>query len=455
MDVNTRSENVLKDALESALSEIGENMKAPTVPEPDEHIDHIVQKCNAVFQSLQNRLIRPYSEEYIQRLNEAIKLDNTAEIPSHQFMIAPEELMLNFDKELYDEKKKRICYLFPLFEDRDPIAPISKALRLKNDRSKITSILPYLLTAYYLNLFGVQRIRADISKELSKKSGEKVDKFFTYSRDVCASVKMFSYDSFLPNFYESGRKTSGNKSEKVTNRSEFVRYLFTEREINPQICYVQTYKVFIYSVIAVACIEELSDTNFNVDYELAWALFDAHTCAIATVLSKYYKINEKELQGSLLDEPDTMQAILKSAFGDAANVLLESQTVVDIPSVVDILNILATSGSGEYKGNSVQACEISLPHQQKTKQLSRYEVFAYSLRLLCSPFLQYDCDYPNIEFNLLEKTRKKAEDKKEKYKSKIEIKDPPHMPFVVIHARAKKLVDETSESGEVVHEEYE
>ena len=38
---------------------------------------------------------------------------------------------------------------------------------------------------------------------------------------------------------------AGNKDEKVKNRSDFVRYLFTDREMSTQICHVQAYKVFM------------------------------------------------------------------------------------------------------------------------------------------------------------------------------------------------------------------
>ena len=435
MDANNQTEGVLKDALIEALSEIEDNMKAKIVPKPDEHIEHIIEKCDTVFQCLQNRLTELYSEAYIERSNESVDLDDVSN--EYHYFFDPEELKQVFDKRSYDKKCERISYIFPCFQSRDPCAPISKILRLENDESKIAPVLPYLLTAYYLNLFGTQRIRASISSELSKKPGKEISRITLPSRDVCASKKMFSYDSFLPNFYAAGREVAGNKDEKVKNRSDFVRYLFTDREMSTQICNVQAYKVFIYSVITVACIEELSETNYHIDYERSWALFDAHTCPLATVLSMYYKTGKREQQESLMDEPSTMQSIFKRAFGPAANALLESRGV-DMSDVIGALNEVAVFKMRENKGNSVQACNISFPSQQRVEHLSEYESLAYALRLLCRPFLQSGCDYPNIEDDLLEKTRKDNKNDVLNWRTKSEIKDPPHMPYVVIHARAKR-----------------
>lgn len=450
MDANTQTEGVLKDALIEALSEIAKNIKVKNVPEPDEHIDHIIQKCDTVFQCLQNRLTELYSEAYIERSNERVDLDDVSS--EYQYFFDPEELKQVFDKRSYDKKCERISYIFPCFQSRDPCAPISKILRLENDESKITPVLPYLLTAYYLNLFGTQRVRANISSELSKKPGEKISRIALPSRDVCASKKMFSYDSFLPNFYAAGREVAGNKDEKVKNRSDFVRYLFTDREMSTQICHVQAYKVFIYSVITVACIEELSETNYHIDYERSWALFDAHTCALATVLSMYYETKKREPHGILMDEPCTMQSILRRAFGPAANALLEGH-IVDMSDVIGTLNELAAFGMREYKGDSVRVCKICFPSQQRVEHLSEYESLAYALRLLCSPFLQSGCDYPNIEDDLLEKTRMDKNDVLN-WRTKSEIKDPPHMPYVVIHARAKRSKTSGNKLENAKHEEY-
>ena len=434
MDANNQTEGVLKDALIEALSEIEDNMKAKIVPKPDEHIEHIIEKCDAQFQCLQNRITEMYSKEHIERLNERVDLDDIS--GEYHHFLGLEELKQVFDKRSYDKKCERISYIFPCFQSRDACAPISKILCLKNDESKITPVLPYLLTAYYLNLFGTQRIRNTISSELSKKPGQKISRINVPSRDVNASKKMFSYDSFLPNFYAAGREVAGNKDEKVKNRDDFVRYLFTDREMSTQICHVQVYKVFIYSVIAVACIEELSDTNYHIDYERSWNLFDAHTCALATVLSMYYKTGKREQQETLLDEECTMQSILRELFGPAANALLEGRRV-NMSDVIEALNELA-AGIKEYEWDSVQACKMSFPSQERVEHLSEYESLAYALRLLCSPFLRSGCDYPDIEDDLLEKTRKDDKNDVLNLMTKYEIKDPPHMPYVVIHARTKR-----------------
>ena len=96
---------------------------------------------------------------------------------------------------------------------------------------------------------------------------------------------------------------------------------------------------------------------------------------------------------------------------------------------------LLENANGSLRKYSVGKVETS---QQRVEHLSEYESLAYALRLLCSPFLQSGCDYPNIEDGLLEKTRKDNKNDVLNWRTKSEIKDPPHMPYVVIHARAKR-----------------
>lgn len=452
MNADSKTKNVLEKLLEEALSEIEKNMKAKKVPKPDEHVDHIIQKCDAVFQSLQGKLTELYSKEFIQRSNDNIEAD--VKDGKYSYMLELEELENDFDQSTYDQKREQISYIFPTYNSRDAKARINKILLLKDDGSKIVTILPYLLTAYYLNLFGTRRIRANISTELSKTPDEKVIKDSTYSRDVTASVKMFSYGWFLPQFYKAGRNNTLSEIEKITNKSEFVRYLLTgKKRALPQLFYVQMYKVFIYSVIAVACIEELSDSGYHVDYEKSWALFDAHVCALPAVLSEFY-MKGTASECTLLDDEDDREAFPRRAFVSAVDALLDGGTV-DMSEVISALSVQAAVWMfRESKHHdSIQACSLGFPDPQNFECLGEYESLAYALRLLLSPFVVNGSDYPGIENDILVRARQDTETEEVTHQIRNEPKDPLQIPYVSLHARAKrsKSGDDKSENAE--HEE--
>ena len=455
MNADSKTENVLEKLLEEALSEIEKNMKAKKVPKPDEHVDHIIQKCDAVFQSLQDKLTELYSKEFIQRSNDNIEAD--VKDGKYSYMLELEELENDFDQSTYDQKREQISYIFPTYNSRDAKARINKILLLKDDGSKIVTILPYLLTAYYLNLFGTRRIRANISTELSKTPDEKVIKDSTYSRDVTASVKMFSYGWFLPQFYKAGRNNTLSKIEKITNKSEFVRYLLTgKKRALPQLFYVQMYKVFIYSVIAVACIEELSDTSYHVDYEKSWALFDAHTCALPSVLSGYYRRDSttefRKSHGALLDDQYARESLFRREFVSAVDALLDGGTV-DMSEVISALNVQAIACMESKKYDSIQACSLSFPGQQNFECLGEYESLAYALRLLLSPFVVNGSDCPGIENDILVRARQDTETEEAAYRVRNEPKDPPQMPYVALHAREKRPKTGGNKSENAEHKE--
>ena len=78
--------------LDAALKEIESNMKSNYVPVPNDYVSQIIQKCDKIFVSLQQRLIKPYSQEYIDLSNAAINDD----IKSGKFNIAifdPQDLI--------------------------------------------------------------------------------------------------------------------------------------------------------------------------------------------------------------------------------------------------------------------------------------------------------------------------------------------------------------------------
>ncbi len=409
--------------LDAALKEIESNMKSNYVPVPNDYVSQIIQKCDKIFVSLQQRLIKPYSQEYIDLSNAAINDD----IKSGKFNIAifdPQDLIHTFDKKEYLKVVAQMEYIFPQFSDRDPAVSLSKILTFKDMNSAILKILPYLLTSYYFNLFGNRRIRPDVSESFAEKPDTKIIKTGTYSRDVTASCAMFSYHTFLDNFFSSGRSTHLCKIDAIKNKSDFISYLTNKENINTKLSQVQVYKTFIYSVIAVACIETLDHTNFCVDYKSSWDLFDRHTCVSPTVatllaLNKDAVLSDKNKVTATLptNEPDE-SAIYREVLQSHLNSERHSRarTTLSAEGAQHIFNVLNDIG-------------LIIPESFDRNETNSHQHLAYRLRFLCSPFVYYCSDYPIVLQGLLDGDDKSF-----------------HMPYMTINARAKRSKQKDSKS---------
>lgn len=430
MEHNFKADNRPEKLLKQALSEIENNMKLKDLRTPmeDKHVVAIIQRCNETFKALQKQLVEPYSEEGIKRSNEDVrKLARNSK--EWNFLGSPEELMQSYDASKYKMIFDQVSYAFPTFMSRDPVAPISKMLFIQNQDSTILRILPYLLTAYYFNLFGCKRIRMTVSSQNNDN--------YNYGRDLLASCKLFSYENFLPEFYKSGRKSAPNTIEKITNTTELIRSLITNTDGVGKLQYVQVYKVFIHSVIATACFEEFSGTPYKIDAKATWELFDKHTSALATVLSLHCEFEkiDKQLANELRDHSLFTKMLLSAMVSD-----LISNNKNNVLYTIQTLNEWATHMSAqnvEHLKVSFQNCNLDLPPDLyiSSSEEDVYQRFAYSLRFLLNPFFLCDSAAPiHIMKHLLETDKKGA------------VKNPPRMPYMVIHSRAKKSATSTDEA---------
>ena len=408
--------------LNAALKEIECNMKSNYVPAPNDHVSQVIQKCDKTFVSLQQRFVKPYSQEYIDSSNAAIDDD----VKSGKLNIAifdPQDLIHTFDKKEYLKVVAQMEYIFPRFSDRDPSVSLNKILTFKDTNSAILKILPYLLASYYFNLFGNRRIRPAISESFAENPDTKIIKTGTYSRDVTASCAMFSYHTFLGNFFSSGRSTHIRKIDAIKNESDLISYLTNKENINTKLSQVQVYKTFIYAVIAVACIEALDHTNFCVDYKSSWDLYDRHTCVSPTVTTLLALNNDAILSNKNKaittlppNEPDE-SAIYREALQSHLN--LQVPTALFTETASFILNALNDIG-------------LSIPEGFDCNKTNLHQYLAYYLRFLCSPFIYYYSDYPIVLQDLLGDNNKSF-----------------HMPYMTINSRAKR--SKQKDSGSKMH----
>ena len=157
---------------------------------------------------------------------------------------------------------------------------------------------------------------------------------------------------------------------------------------------------------------------------------------------------------TLLDDEDDREAFPRRAFVSAVDALLDGGTV-DMSEVISALSVQAAVWMfRESKHHdSIQACSLGFPDPQNFECLGEYESLAYALRLLLSPFVVNGSDYPGIENDILVRARQDTETEEVTHQIRNEPKDPLQIPYVSLHARAKrsKSGDDKSENAE--HEE--
>lgn len=435
----------IDNALQNALNEIKQNMnlrgcgREKKVPPSDPYIEKIITDCDAVFEKLQQKLSEPFSEKTygkVARTSKKYKIDDAVLLAG---------INSDYDKNQYELTCEKNSYIFPKFNSRDTHAPVSKILSTSTESGRnlcILRILPYLLTAYYFNLFGTQRIRADISDILSKPADSKQKTPATYSRDVSSSLKMFSYEDFLPELYKCDR-VGKIAAKDIADRCTFIRYLFSSisSELSSRLHLIQIYKIFIYSIIATACLEASEEDSKNIDFKLSWKLFDAHTCASATALSIYARFeNDANAfeKGTYVDSPIIAALIDLTNREDSIDLMTRTFNSLINRATISCkalqqkdeskqkpLNIRTPNKKSLYT-SPIYECSLDIPSQYQIEgdippNIDTFKALVYALRFSSSPFHVYDCDYPCIAQDLV---------KHDKYGF--------HLPFMVMHSRTRR-----------------
>ena len=382
----------LDPRIEPAIMQIAKVMTGSTIRKPNEHIDHIVEKCNDVFGQLQYYLSYGKSKKFVEYVNTSLK---TPKQGKWRGALTRKELKNEYFDAEYSDVLKKTEIVFPFFVEFD----FGKIMQINED-SYVLEILPYLLTAFYLNSNRMRNreVRKSIATVFKCDPDTEVSDLFVgdaYYRDVRDFCRLFSCESFLPNLFNFGRTDSKTTLGNIKDIDSFREYIKkvsmpvsveknADQVLPPQLYYSQIYKVFIYSIIASACAEEFPD-NPGIDYKASWDLFSDHTDSFtAASMALTYKVDS-------LSEPNTdfLQALILCR--SSLQSMGVDETYVEI-----VQRFLAETGTAMPLDEIVRMFEENEITTQKM-----YQCYTYLFRTYFSPVVYAPFRYPHIFDNLL------------------------------------------------------
>lgn len=382
----------LDPRIEPAIMQIATVMEGPTIKKPNAHIDHIIEKCDDVFGRLQYYLSYGKSKKYVDYVNASLEKPKQGK---RRYAFTCKELKNEYIDAEYVDVLKKAEMVFPYFVKFD----FGKILQIDEDLH-VLEILPYLLTAFYLNSNRMRdgEVRSSIADVFKCDPGTDVSNLFVgvpYYRDVGDFCRLFSCESFLPNLFNFGRTDSKTTLGNIKDIDSFREYIKkvsipvsvdknADQVLPPQLYYSQIYKVFIYSIIASACAEEFPD-NPGIDYKVSWDLFSDHTDSFAAAsMALTYKVDS-------LSEPNTdfLQALILCR--SSLQSMGVDETYVEI-----VQRFLDETGTAMPLDEIVRMFE-----ENKITTQKMYQCYTYLFRTYFSPVVYAPFRYPHIFDNLL------------------------------------------------------
>ncbi len=230
---------------------------------PDPQIEHVLEQCDYFF----NQIASVYYTPQNAKMRELYKeLADESDFSEDDFYV-PDN----------NDTRAAIQQIFPSFGS----CPLENILR--TDQLPVMEILPYLLSAYYLNLHKGKNLSAKTQEMLFPgTTNEIVVRDHNYDRNVRTYLERFSCQSFLPGFLGAKRSDKSNSIIDLKTENDVSSYL--KSGPMSQFHYVQLFKAFVYLSCTAICAKELPETfRSKIDYKKSWNLFEEHTLAFKTV----------------------------------------------------------------------------------------------------------------------------------------------------------------------------
>lgn len=250
--------------LKAALSEIKDALYVKEdYIKPDPQIEHILEQCDYFFNEIASVYYIPQNAKMQELYKE---LAEESDFSEDDFYV-PDN----------NDTRAAIKQIFPSFES----CPLENILR--TDQPSVMKILPYLLSAYYLNLHKGKDLSAKTQEMLFPgTTNEIVIRDHNYARNVRTYLERFSCQKFLSNFSNAKRSDKSKSIRDLKTENDFSNYL--KSGPMSQFHYVQLFKAFVYLSCTAICAQELPESfRSKIDYKDSWNLFEDHTLAFKTV----------------------------------------------------------------------------------------------------------------------------------------------------------------------------
>lgn len=255
--------------LHNALNQIQEFIKEKSTDKSgDEAIEEVVECCDNIFAEM-TVLYCPNLQ--VAKNVKANKSDLHQDIENEKEKLFPYiELADSQEEAPFSKYLPAVEAIFPPFIN--PFYPLQKALDTR--KSDVVSLLPYLLSAYYLSLYRsplVDGVGKAIFQEAEDQFRDK-----NFSTNVKRFVSRFSCENRIQSYLDNKRMHEPAELRKLKSKAELVEYL--RKTAPPMVYYSQFIKAFIYSACATACAEKFDQID-KVDFKKSQELFNQHTLA--------------------------------------------------------------------------------------------------------------------------------------------------------------------------------
>lgn len=272
--------------LHNALNQIQEFIKGKNKDKNgDEAIEEVVECCDNIFAEM-TVLYCPNLQ--VAKNAKANKSDFRQDIENEKEKLFPYiEIADSQEEAPFSKYLPAVEMIFPPFIN--PFYPLQKAL--DTSKGDVVSLLPYLLSAYYLSLY-----RSPLVDSVGKAIFQEAEDQFrdkNFGTNVKRFVSRFSCENRIQSYLDNKRMHEPAELRKLKSQAELVEYL--RKTVSPMIYYSQFIKAFIYSACATACAEKFDQID-KIDFKKSQELFNQHTLAfeVPYVVEDISEDSEKE-----------------------------------------------------------------------------------------------------------------------------------------------------------------
>lgn len=170
------------------------------------------------------------------------------------------------------------------------------------------ALLPYLLSAFYLNCDITTGCPPDVAAVCVDHESEG-----NYSRNIRAFTGRFSLESYFDKFYKRKKSEAGKKIQGIKDAHSHLQYLFypqmTGRKKKFKITelhYESIIRALVYSTCVVACLHTAIIRDC-VDYEKSFELFNMHTLAFYTACLYSPPFNDEDDEEYIASKEEQLQ----------------------------------------------------------------------------------------------------------------------------------------------------
>jgi len=295
-------------------------------------------------------------------------------------------LIETMTKNSSEEPKPKSTYLskqFTLFDTRH----LQKALMPIN--SSIASILPYLLTSYYINISNRTSISClDLFCNIENVNPS------NYKRLATDFQALFFLENFIPKFIKKNHLREATEVQKIKDSEGYKEYLKTpHKRRSPKILaynlteqqYNAIFQAFSYSLCVLACMSVPQISN-RIDYDLSFNLFQQHTQAFSTV----FWIDSRKMEG-IGGEMNVVSFI-------TIEKMLESISPAEIQHEIEGSEYLESLKMSGISASDVADCAKDSISQRKNEAIS----IVYKLHPCEYPgwWKFEDANFPNIRISI-------------------------------------------------------